>query len=48
MALTNRIGKQKWPKIVNFCPFPVVGEISIPPSTPTVTLPEVPSASTQA
>ena len=32
-------------EIVIFCPYPVIGEIAIPPSTPTAALPEVHGAS---
>ena len=48
LAVTSRIRGRKWPKIAILCPFPVIGEISIPPSTPTAALPEVPSASIPA
>ena len=48
LVLTSRIREQKWPKIAIFCPFPVLGEISIPPSTPTAALSEVLSASIRA
>ena len=48
LAVTSRIRGQKWPKSSIFRPFPVISEISIPPSTPTAPLPEVPSASIPA